>query len=175
MLTKNTVTFRAWEEEDDKFLFEWLNDRDARFYLDSPFPCTSKEQVKTYMNQRKNEPYRYMILSSDNQLPIGTCRLFNIDLFSRRCEFSLMIGDATYRRKGYGYNSLDLLKDVAFLGLCVNRLELHCFEENIGAVKLYKRSGFQVDGILREYQFLMGKPSNMLIMSMLANQFFKKQ
>jgi RimJ/RimL family protein N-acetyltransferase len=172
MIEKGKIGFRAWERSDIESLFKWLNEPEVFRYLGDSFPCKSLEEVESYYEERKTQPYRYMILDVEEETAIGTCRLFNIDWKSRCCELSILIGETTYWGRGYGTDAVELLKDIAFRGLGLNRLELYCFADNLRAVSLYKKCSFQNEGVLRQKGMISGSYVDVLIMSVIANEYF---
>jgi ribosomal-protein-alanine N-acetyltransferase len=175
MLSRGKVAFRAWEPSDIPLLFKWLNDPKVWYYLDNPFPCKSLEQAEAYFRERKGQPYRYMILDAlaDGDTPIGTCHLFNLDWVSRCCEIAILICEETYWAKGYSLDTVQLLKDIAFRGLGMNRLEMFCVESNVGAHKGGIRAGFKPEGVLRQKKFISGKYEDFVVLGLLASEYFQ--
>jgi RimJ/RimL family protein N-acetyltransferase len=171
MLKHGKIKFRAWNRTDIEKLFLWLNDSEVMKYLENAFPSRSYESVVEYYEQRIKEPYRYMIIDQKSSKPIGTCRLFNINHKDDRCEFALIIGDKDYWGKGYGMDAVEMCKKIAFVGLNLNRLELHCYAINNRAIKLYTKCGFKKDGQLREYSQLNSKHEDVIIMSILSADY----
>ncbi|MGE0088547.1 MAG: GNAT family N-acetyltransferase [Bacteroidales bacterium] len=168
MLKYGKIKFREWKRTDIEKLFLWLNDSEVMKYLENAFPAKSYESVVEYYEQRIKEPYRYMIIDQKSTEPIGTCRLFNINHEDDRCELSLIIGEKDYWGKGYGKDVIEMCKKVAFSGLNLNRLELHCYAINERAIKLYTKCGFRKDGLLREYSKLNSKYEDVYVMSILS-------
>ncbi|MEM8663583.1 MAG: GNAT family N-acetyltransferase [Pseudomonadota bacterium] len=56
-----------------------------------------------------------------------------------------------HRRQGIGAGLLDALIDAADNWFTVRRLELTVFVDNVAAIKLYERAGFEREGVLRMY------------------------
>ena len=173
-IKKNRVSFRAWEEGDIAYLYKWMNEPEVLTYLGTPFPSMSLQHTIEYFNKRKSEPNRYLIAKNENFEPIGTCRIFNVDMPSRRGELSIIIGEQKLWGQGYGVDVLMLLEDIAFKGLGLNRLGLHCFCFNERARKLYEKCGFKIDGKLRKFQMCLGEYQDVYVMSLLSEEYFEK-
>ncbi|MBP0579308.1 GNAT family N-acetyltransferase [Labrys sp. LIt4] len=61
-----------------------------------------------------------------------------------------------YRGRGIGTALLREITDAADNWLRVERLELTVFADNLRAIRLYERFGFEKEGILRNYAFRAG-------------------
>lgn len=175
MIIKGRIAFRAWEKEDIPLLSTWLNDPEIFRYLGESYPCKSSEQVVEYYEERKSQPYRYMILQVQDGRPVGTCRIFDIDWKYRTCELALLIGDKKSWGKGFGTDSLELLKEVAFLGLGMNRVQVKCFASNARILRICEKASFLVEGTLREKVFFNGRYENIVVMSILFAEYFGGQ
>jgi RimJ/RimL family protein N-acetyltransferase len=71
--------------------------------------------------------------------------------------------------KGFGKDSIDLIKKYCFKELNANRLWLDVFQDNNKAIGLYKSQGFKTEGILREIIKKNGLYHSLRIMSILKN------
>lgn len=54
--------------------------------------------------------------------------------------------DYKYQNKGYGKSSLELLISVMINEYKCNKIYLSTFKDNIGAIKLYEKFGFEFNG-----------------------------
>jgi ribosomal protein S18 acetylase RimI-like enzyme len=69
-----------------------------------------------------------------------------------------------YRRQGLGSQLLvRTLSHAQEIGL--EKVELEVFTENLGAVALYKKFGFEIEGTLKHYRKLDGKYFDCLVMA----------
>lgn len=73
--------------------------------------------------------------------------------------------------KGYGRESLRLVKDLCFKKLGCHRLWLDAFTYNTWAISLYESEGFQREGILRDCKKFDNTYYSMLVMSILSNKY----
>jgi RimJ/RimL family protein N-acetyltransferase len=102
---------------------------------------------------------------------IGSCGFFNLDQRNRSSEFGIMIGDKSNWNKGYGTEAVRLLCQHGFNTLNLNRIYLRVLENNLRAIRAYEKAGFTHEGRQRQAEFRDGKYIDMLVMSMLKEEF----
>ena len=100
----------------------------------------------------------------------GICNLKNIDLKNESAEFDIYLkpGDSG---KGIGYAGMAALMHIAFEGLRLNRLYAYYFENNERAGKMYKKIGFESEGLLRECVKTDNSFSSSVAISMLQREW----
>jgi RimJ/RimL family protein N-acetyltransferase len=82
---------------------------------------------------------------------VGTIGLSRIDLVNRRAEYGVLIGEPGARGKGLAAEASRLLLAYAFETLGLRRVYLHVLARNADALRLYRRVGFQPEGVLRQH------------------------
>lgn len=75
--------------------------------------------------------------------------------------------------KGYGRESMKLIKKLCFEKLGCHRLWLDLFEDNLIAYHLYLSEGFVREGLLRECKKYNDQYRSMIIMSILDREYNK--
>lgn len=73
--------------------------------------------------------------------------------------------------KGYGRESIRLMKKMCFEVFKCHRLWLDVYEDNIIAQKLYRSEGFVQEGIMRDCKKHGDTYRSMLLMSMLEQEY----
>jgi len=76
--------------------------------------------------------------------------------------------------KGYGRESLQGMKKYCFELLQFHRLWLDVFDYNSRAIHLYETEGFQREGVMRECVLQNGTYHNLIVLSLLEQEYFKK-
>lgn len=111
----------------------------------------SKEEVGSFFLKSiaDTDRYFFLILSPDGQI-IGESVINQIDWDMRCANFRICLFRAAQRGKGIGTWAVEITRDFAFAGLQLHRLELDVFSFNPRAEKVYKKAGFQTEGILRD-------------------------
>ena len=99
---------------------------------------------------QQNVLYKYVA----GDVPVGMCKL--IKLKHRNSHIIYLGGlaiDPPYAGKNYGFN---MMQEIIALAKEQNilRIELSVSVENIKAIRLYKKIGFEVEGVLRKYTHL---------------------
>lgn len=120
---------------------------------------------------KKKDEYHFAIrLIEDDQI-IGTFHIEEIEWPNQAGWFSIGLGGASTRGRGYGTEALTLGIDFAFNDLNLHRLALGVFAFNEPAIRLYKRLGFTLEGAQREYLNRDGRRHDMLMFGMLAHEW----
>ncbi|KCZ94426.1 GNAT family N-acetyltransferase [Hyphomonas johnsonii] len=108
-------------------------------------------------------------LVSDKGDLAGYAEIASIDPVHRSCRLEkFIIGPKELRGQGLGFGFLDLLKNHVFSELDAHRFELLVIERNAGARHLYEKSGFEVEGKLRDARFYAGEFHNMEMMACIS-------
>jgi RimJ/RimL family protein N-acetyltransferase len=152
------VRLRSVRDEDSDLLFGWINNRDL-VILNAPFrPISNLEHQQWFENlsSRKNLVF-FMIEDVDSGLAIGSCQLTNIHDVHRSAELQIRIGRSDYQNKGAGSEAVRLLIEHGFDKMKLHRIMLYVFSTNLRAMHVYKKNGFQQEGVLREAAFIDGR------------------
>jgi RimJ/RimL family protein N-acetyltransferase len=74
--------------------------------------------------------------------PVGTAGLLDPSPEHRRARLYVLIGDAAYRGRGYGADTVRTLCRFAFDAMNLAKVELEVVADHAVAVRLYERLGF---------------------------------
>ena len=94
-----------------------------------------------------------------------------IDLLNHNCEIGITIGDTNYWGKPHAKEAINLILNHCFSDLKLNIVYLTVFENNIRAIKFFKKIGFKNDGIMRQVIFKNKKYISLQLMSILEKEF----
>ena len=165
MIKGKKVYLRAVEFEDTRLLSAWLNDRETNKFLDIIYPL-SKRYIDEFITDYENSQYkRIFIIDNSERKSIGIAVIEKIKWEYRNCEIGIVIYDKNFRGKGYGKDSLDTLTNFIFNEMGMHVIYLNVVENNKTAVELYKTSGFEVEGVLKDRYYKNGKYQNIILMS----------
>lgn len=161
-------------EADGEILFEWINDRDL-VLSSAPFrPIHMANHLEWFqMVQHREDVVIFGIRLIDDDCLVGTCQLHSINAIHRSAELQIRIGRKDAQGSGIGTEACSLLLYYAFQDLNLNRIFLHVFETNEPAIRLYTSSGFKIEGTLRNAVFIDGRWGNVMIMSILREEYLK--
>ncbi len=144
------IQIRPLKIQDAHTSYKWRNNPIIWKYTGShpDKPVTKQMELDWIRKVLSNEnERRYAIIAEDKY--IGNTYLTAINLES--AEFHIFIGDESYWNRGIASKVLELVTNEA-ISMGLKRLYLTVNLENIAAVALYKKKGFQMlfsrDGIL---------------------------
>lgn len=154
------IYLKPLEETDvNEDYVNWLNDKAVNKYMECRFTEWTEESVKEYVRSATKLSGGRMlfgIFTFTDKL-IGTAAISSIDYNNKFAYVGLMIGDRGCWRKGYGTETLALVKDYAFNKLELHKLMAGVYEDNYASRQLFLKSGFVPSGYLVENRFLDGK------------------
>ena len=180
MESKNSEAF-IYEEKiylwaikpgDEEMIARIENHPDPRSTLFYALPTTlqqQKERIDNFLNDPNS--ILFTICRNKDDEPVGETALFRIDWVGRAAIFYVGIADKFNWLKGYGSEATKLMVDYAFITLNLNRLQLHVAVENETAVKVYKKTGFKVEGTLREAMYHKGRYCDFYVMGLLRGEW----
>ena len=156
MLKSQTISLRAPELSDVDLLYEWEND-ESIWLLSNTLTPFSRFALEQYIMNASLDIYsakqlRLMIdlLSGEHIVTIGTIDLFDFSPLHRRAGVGILI-DSTYRSQGYASEAMELMIEYAFSTLQLHQLYCNISSENQASLKLFKKFGFEVVGIKKDW------------------------
>ena len=159
MLENNKVKIRALEPDDISLLYKWENDTSVWKYSNTFIPF-SKFTLKKYLENAHLDIFeakqvRFIIEANDisNPEPIGLIDLFDYEAMHNRAGVGILIGELAYRKKGYAFAALGLIKDYAFNILHLHQLYCNISFNNEKSLKLFLKHGFTITGTKQEWIF----------------------
>ena len=172
------VLLRRLKIEDVDDMYEYTSNSDVTTYL-SWEPHKDKSQVKLFIKEAidkyesTNLEYTYAIeLISEKKL-IGTIRVINISYYNKRAEFTLIL-NPHYQGKGYMSEVFNGLLTYCFKEAGINRIQGLIAVKNIPSQVLFKKSGFRLEGILKDYWVLKGEFTDAQLYAITAEEFFQQ-
>lgn len=168
------IEFRQVEEDDLELLRDWRNQDRLR-------KVSREYRLLNMLNQR--EWFKYISTSKENDMflvladgnSVGVCGLTHINWKDRSAEISYYLGiqSGPAVDVAIGLEVYDFLKKKAFVEYNLNRLHGEAFSYNEGGVKLALQCGFKKEGVLRQRVFGEGRYWDSVIVSILAEDYFK--
>jgi ribosomal-protein-alanine N-acetyltransferase len=146
------------EDASDIYL-KWLNDPEVTRGLASGYFPTTQQELINYVNGalRDQNTVFFALCEKESNLHIGNVKVDRIDWIAQTCELGLIIGEESARGRGIGFESMNLVIQYIFDELNLNKITLAVFENNPGALKLYEKLGFQVEGRFVNHVFKEGR------------------
>jgi RimJ/RimL family protein N-acetyltransferase len=153
------ISLTPLDDADADLIFAWQNaPRTRDLTMGFRFPI-QKQRIFDWIKARResngSKDVAYAV--RENGAAVGIVQLHGLDQFQRKASLSIYIGDTTRRSAGIGYVACALILDFAFMGLDLRKVGLEVLSANVGAVKLYERLGFVLEGCKTQEYFLDGK------------------
>jgi len=149
------------------FTLKWLENESLRRELViKNYPYSKKETAKWYKTYKEDESrliYIARLISSS--APIGQIGFNRIDHANRNGEMHIFIGEQEYRGKGYGREMMEVFLDIAFNRFDLIKVWLKVNDDNVSAIRFYKKMGFVREGLLKHHEIYNGCLINKYIYS----------
>jgi len=173
-LSGEKIYLRPLGLEDGDFLCQGENNEQVRHSLFLAFPVSpseEREKIQRYISSQ--DTILFTIALKENDQPVGQAGFFRVDFVSRAAVFYLAILSPEHWGTGIGSEATRLMVDYAFSTLNLNRIQLHVNAENLPAIKIYQRNGFQKEGVLRQAMYRSGKYNDFWVMGILREDWRK--
>lgn len=173
MLKGEKLILRPVEVDDLELLWKWFNDPETMPFYDNVFSRSGEESnthFKRWTGDGVDQRSAAYIVQLYEGTSIGFISLQQIDWKNRWASLFINVGEKEFRRKGNGAEAINLLTDHAFQNLNLHRIHVEIAGFNLGAINLFKRCGFTVEGELREKIYMFGRYHNAVVMSLLSRE-----
>ena len=169
------IRLRAVERSDVEKFHQWINDPEVTEGLALYLPMSMRDEEGWFdglaSRPPQEKPLAIDCLEGTAWRLIGNSGFFDIDPRARSAEVGIMIGDKSDWNKGYGTEAMGLLLRHGFETLNLNRVCLRVYSSNPRAIRSYEKSGFILEGRMREAVYQRGAYGDVLIMSVLRSQW----
>jgi len=165
------VRLRARERTDLPILNPLFNDPDVLAGLSSvTFPQPLEGITAWYERSRAaDDMATFVIERLEADGPIGVCGLESIEGRTRTAELGIWIAKPHWGR-GYGTDAVHTLSRFGIRFMNLRRVTLHVLATNAKAIRAYEKAGFTREGALRDAQFIDGRPVDLVVMGLLADE-----
>lgn len=172
---KIRVYLRALEIEDHLKIHQWRTDEVIKQNFSSYPLFTSTLNEKIWVENKildKNSVSCAICINETNEF-IGCIFLNDIDLHNRSGHIPVFIGEKKYWGHGYATDARILMLKYAFMDRGLERIWARVIEGNDGALRMLKKTGYQVEGMLRKSCFRNGNFLNEIFLGVLREDFLK--
>ena len=175
MIQGKRVRLRAIDRNDLVFFVPWLNDEEVRENISIYVPLSISQEEKwlseILTRPIEEHPLTIEVLLGEEWRLIGNIELLKFDQRNRSAEIGIFIGDKQYWGQGYGVDAMRLMLRHGFNHLNLNRIYLNVFETNKRGIRCYEKSGFILEGKIRQAHYFNGKYIDVWCMSVLKNEW----
>jgi len=175
---RNGYTLRKAQKEDaeDYFAQNFCPlDREAARLTGSKEGFTRDEVVSFFLKSIDDSTRAFFLIIAPDGRIIGETVINEIDWDLLSANFRIAIFHPEHRNLGIGSWATACTRDFAFEALKLHRLELEVYAFNPRAQTVYRKAGFQTEGVRREAIKDGGQYSDVILMAMLENDFRKQK
>jgi RimJ/RimL family protein N-acetyltransferase len=179
MIPGETINLRAVERHDVPLIHRWFNDPVVMNGWGWSTPARSIQHVAGQVEEwlaRETALGRPEALIADSLAgdPIGLI-IVRVDRpEARSVELSLLV-DADRWGEGFGSDMMETTLDACVAGWGIHRIGVRVEADNERALALYRRLGFTEEGRLRQAAFRDGRHGDVLLFSLLADEWLARQ
>lgn len=145
MAEYGNVILKPLAKNDTLLIREWRNNPENCKYL-RRIPYITEEMQEKWFEASLEKPEEYLFSIYENEelnSCVGSLGLYDFE--DNECYFGmLLIGDPRAHGRGIGVNATLAALKIAFEQLNQKKVYLHVFKENIPAIKVYTKAGFEV-------------------------------
>ncbi|HEY4430969.1 MAG TPA: GNAT family protein [Paenibacillus sp.] len=167
------INLRGVEESDLEVYYNFLLD-DEMGRLTGSQGEISREQTAAWIRKISvpaDDRVDLMIIVKETDELIGEVVLNEIDPDNRSANIRIGIRGHEHRGKGYGTEAMTQMMRYGFEALKLHRIHLGVYPFNPRAVHVYEKLGFKRDGVERDALYVDGEFHNLILMSMLENEY----
>ena len=174
LFRSSRIQLKALKKEDAEAMARWSEDSEYLRNLDTDFAVPrSAEHYRSEIESISSQDNTIELgihLISENQL-IGFISLNSIEWNNRSGRLAVGIGESKFRHLGIGTEAVKMMIHYAFDELNLNRVGLDVISSNQAAIRCYQKSGFVVEGTIRESILRDGKKMDRIYMGLLRNEW----
>lgn len=154
-------------------IMTWVNNPEVVINFQNFDMHITREAEKAFLEKAlANKDDRMYAVESESEEYLGNAGIHGISSKNKLGRLALIIGNRDYQGRGYGQSALKELLKYAFEENGLNKVWLIVLKENEKGIHIYNKTGFNVEGILREeYADREGKFHDMIRMSMLRKEY----
>jgi len=156
IIAHGSVYLRPAERDDVPLFVRWFNDYSGSrtLAIRAPMSIPMEEQwFERAIAAQGKSGYHFVACLLEDDRPIGTVGLFDLDLVNGSAGLGISIGAAADRGQGHGSDMLRALLGFAFGSLRLERVWLEVYDFNPRARGVYERVGFVHEGVSRHAIF----------------------
>jgi diamine N-acetyltransferase len=177
LLESKNIKLRAPEPDDLEFFYKWENDI-SLWNAGNALSPYSRYDLKRYIASFAKDVYRtrqlrLMMDLKENNRTVGTIDLYDFEPHHNRAGIGIFV-EETFRNQGFASEALSLLCGYSFGLLKMHQLYAYISVNNDRSIKLFEHCGFQLQGKLKDWIYTEKGYESILIFSLIADHYRKK-
>lgn len=168
MIKNSQVCLRAVRLDDLNILYKAINNPDLVKYNACYNIIHETEHLKWFERLSSDKTKAFFMIDYKKR-PVGSAQLIDIHPVHKNAEITIRLFEEKNFGKQIGSEALSILCDHGFRNLNLHRLWLRVFHDNERAIRAYKKSGFNEEGMMKEAAFIQGVFKHVVIMGKIRN------
>ena len=165
------IRLRRLEEKDIPGMLEWMHDPEINRWFRFDAASMTEERVKIFIAGSFTETNRHYAIADDDDNYLGTISLEDIDRENAHALYAVSL-----RADAWGQDialtATNMLLDIAFRELDLERVYLNVLSDNGRAKRFYEKAGFHYEGCFRKHLKLLGEWRDWDWYSILKEEFY---
>jgi len=164
---------RALGPGDIDSLIRWVKDAAVTLYLSQAvaYPASGSDGYRWLEELSRSHSEGVFAIETLEGRLIGSVGLHAIRWVDRKAELSVMIGERDYWNRGYGTWAVQEMLRRGFEEMSLQRIYLRVASNHDAAIRVYRKCGFQSEGLLRNDRYVGRGYADTLMMSVLKEEF----
>lgn len=161
------------EAGDIDSLICWVNDAAVTLYLSQAvaYPASASDGIRWLEALSRSHTDRVFAIETLEGRLVGTVGLHTIRWIDRKAELAVMIGERDCWNRGYGTWAVREMLRRGFEEMSLRRIYLRVASDHAAAIRVYRKCGFQSEGLLRKDRYVGRGYADTLMMSVLKEEF----
>ncbi|NLG86448.1 MAG: GNAT family N-acetyltransferase [Firmicutes bacterium] len=169
------IQLRPLLESDLQHMATWNQDVEIGYFFgfyEEGSSTTYQDRCRDLLGQPN---HRLWAIETNKAGFIGEVELTQISWRLKEAELKICIGNPAYRGLGFGTQALQMILEVAFTKLKLNRVYLRVYQYNNRAIRCYQRCGFKKQAVLRNRERFGGRNCDIYLMYIDRKMFAEKR
>lgn len=168
MVSGDKLVIKKITKEHTPLIVKWRNN--PRVQKNFIFQETFTEEMHNGWLKNKvetGEVVQFVVYTKENEEPIGSVYLRDIDMHNEKAEFGIFLGEDSAIGKGYGTEATQLICRYGFEKLGLHKIMLRVFAFNKAAIRAYEKAGFIQEAYLKDEEKIDGEFFDIIFMAMI--------
>jgi UDP-4-amino-4,6-dideoxy-N-acetyl-beta-L-altrosamine N-acetyltransferase len=161
----SVINFVDLSDDEKRMVLTWRNHNNVRKWMYSD-DFISEEEHFNFIDKLVADNSRFYWVVKKKDEYFGTISLNKID-FNNKHTYLGIYSNPYNPIKNKGFSLIQCIKKLAFEIAEMHTLKLEVIEHNHKAIKFYKKSGFNEEGILKEFVFKDEKWHDVIVMGLI--------
>lgn len=149
----------------------WMNDPEVNRFTESRYDQHTPESLNSFITTIINSSDQLIlaIVVKENDQHIGNIKLGDIKPNHGTADIGIIIGEKDLWGYGYASEAINVLAEYAFNAIGLYKLTAGSYMTNKGSIRAFEKSGFEIEGILKEHCISDGKRVDVALLRRLCN------